>query len=57
MFQSKKTWIDKQITSCYNKLNKLGIEATLDKDGNLVLPDEPKVVMPDAKPEVGALKP
>jgi hypothetical protein len=38
-------------------LNKLGIEATLDKDGNLVLPDEPKVVMPDAKPEVGALKP
>ena len=38
-------------------LNKLGIKATLDKDGNLVLPDEPTVVMPEAKPEVGALKP
>ncbi len=24
MFQSKKTWIDKQIISCYNKLNELG---------------------------------
>ena len=24
MFQSKKTWIDKQITSCYNKLKDLG---------------------------------
>jgi len=39
-------------------LNKVGIEATLDKDGNLVLPDKPQVSMPDdAKPEVGALKP
>jgi len=39
-------------------LNKVGIKATLDKDGNLVLPDEPTVVMPEeAKPEVGALKP
>ena len=38
-------------------LNKLGIKATLDKDGNLKLPDEPTVVMPEAKPEVGALKP
>ena len=39
-------------------LNKGGIEATLDKDGNLVLPDKPQVSMPDeAKPEVGALKP
>jgi len=24
MFQSKRTWIDKQITSCYNKLKDLG---------------------------------
>jgi len=39
-------------------LNKLGIKATLDKDGNLKLPDEPTVIMPEeAKPEVGALKP
>tara|TARA_R110000824_G_scaffold69993_1_gene180054 strand:- start:3257 stop:4567 length:1311 start_codon:yes stop_codon:yes gene_type:complete len=38
-------------------LNKLGIKATLDKDGNLKLPDETAVVMPDAKPEVGAIKP
>ena len=39
-------------------LNKVGIEATLDKDGNLILPDKPQVSMPDeAKPEVGALKP
>ena len=39
-------------------LNKVGIKATLDKDGNLVLPEEPTVVMPEeAKPEVGALKP
>ena len=39
-------------------LNKVGIEATLDKDGNLVLPDKPQVSMPEeAKPEVGALKP
>ena len=39
-------------------LNKVGIKATMDKDGNLVLPDETTVVMPDeAKPEVGALKP
>ena len=39
-------------------LNKVGIEATLDKDGNLKLPDNPQVSMPeDAKPEVGALKP
>ena len=38
-------------------LNKLGIKATLDKDGNLKLPDETAVVMPDSKPEVGALKP
>ena len=39
-------------------LNKIGIKATLDKDGNLKLPDEPTVVMPEeAKPEVGALKP
>ena len=38
-------------------LNKLGIKATIDKDGNLVLPDEATVVVPDAKPEVGALKP
>ena len=39
-------------------LNKVGIEATLDKDGNLKLPDEPQISMPDdAKPEVGALKP
>ena len=39
-------------------LNKVGIEATLDKDGNLKLPDEPQICMPDdAKPEVGALKP
>jgi hypothetical protein len=39
-------------------LNKVGIEATLDKDGNLKLPDEPQVSMPDdAKPEVGAIKP
>ena len=38
-------------------LNKLGIKATLDKDGNLKLPDEPTVVMPETKPEVGALKP
>ena len=38
-------------------LNKLGIKATLDKDGSLVLPDEPTVVMPEAKPEVGAIKP
>ena len=38
-------------------LNKLGIKATLDKDGNLVLPDEPQVTVSDDKPEVGALKP
>jgi len=38
-------------------LNKLGIKATIDKDGNLVLPDEPTVVSPEAKPEVGAIKP
>ncbi len=38
-------------------LNKLGIKATLDKDGNLKLPDEPTVVIPETKPEVGALKP
>ena len=39
-------------------LNKVGIEATLDKDGNLVLPDKPQVSMPEeSKPEVGALKP
>ena len=38
-------------------LNKLGIKATIDKDGNLKLPEESTVVMPDAKPEVGALKP
>jgi len=38
-------------------LNKLGIKATLDKDGNLKLPDEPTVIMPETKPEVGALKP
>jgi hypothetical protein len=39
-------------------LNKVGIEATLDKDGNLVLPDKPQVSMPEeAKPEVGAIKP
>ena len=39
-------------------LNKVGIEATLDKDGNLKLPDNPQISMPDdAKPEVGALKP
>ena len=39
-------------------LNKVGIEATLDKDGNLRLPDNPQISMPDdAKPEVGALKP
>ena len=39
-------------------LNKVGIEATLDKDGNLVLPDKQQVSMPEeAKPEVGALKP
>jgi hypothetical protein len=38
-------------------LNKLGIKATLDKEGNLVLPDEPTVVMPEAKPEVGPVKP
>jgi len=39
-------------------LNKVGIEATLDKDGNLVLPDKPQVSMPeDVKPEVGAIKP
>ena len=39
-------------------LNKVGIEATLDKDGNLMLPDKPQVTMPEeAKPEVGALKP
>ena len=31
--------------------------ATIDKDGNLKLPEESTVVMPDAKPEVGALKP
>ncbi len=38
-------------------LNKLGIKATLDRDGNLKLPDEPTVIMPETKPEVGALKP
>ena len=39
-------------------LNKVGIEATLDKDGNLVFPEKPQVSMPEeAKPEVGALKP
>jgi len=38
-------------------LNKLGIKATLDKDGNLKLPDEPQVTVSDEKPEVGALKP
>ena len=38
-------------------LNKLGIKATLDKDGNLKLPDEPQVTVTDDKPEVGALKP
>ena len=38
-------------------LNKLGIKATLDKDGNLKLPEETAVVAPEAKPEVGALKP
>ena len=39
-------------------LNKVGIKATLDKDGNLKLPEETTVVMPeDTKPEVGALKP
>ena len=39
-------------------LNKVGIEATLDKDGNLVLPDKPQVSMPEeAKPAVGSLKP
>ena len=27
------------------------------KDGNLKLPDEPTVIMPETKPEVGALKP
>ena len=30
----------------------------MDKDGNLVLPEETTVVMPEeSKPEVGALKP
>ena len=38
-------------------LNKLGIKATLDKDGNLKLPDETEVTVTDDKPEVGALKP
>ena len=38
-------------------LNKLGIKATLDKDGNLKLPDETQVTVSDDKPEVGALKP
>ena len=38
-------------------LNKIGIEATLDKDGNLKLPDNPTVVVPEGKPEVGAVKP
>ena len=38
-------------------LNKVGIEATLDKDGNLKLPDNPTVVSPEGKPEVGAVKP
>ncbi len=38
-------------------LNKIGIEATLDKDGNLKLPDNPTVVAPEGKPEVGAVKP
>ena len=38
-------------------LNKVGIEATLDKDGNLKLPDNPTVVVPEGKPEVGAVKP
>ena len=39
-------------------LNKVGIKATLDKDGNLKLPEESAVVMPEeTKPEVGALKP
>ena len=44
--------------SSISELNKVGIEASLDKDGNLVLPDKPQVSMPEeAKPEVGALKP
>ena len=38
-------------------LNKLGIKATLDKDGNLKLPDEAQVTVSEDKPEVGALKP
>jgi hypothetical protein len=38
-------------------LNKLGIKATLDKDGNLKLPDDPQVTVTEDKPEVGALKP
>jgi hypothetical protein len=38
-------------------LNKLGIKATMDKEGKLVLPDEPTVIVPEAKPEVGAIKP
>jgi hypothetical protein len=38
-------------------LNKVGIKATLDKDGNLKLPDEPQVTVSEDKPEVGALKP
>ena len=39
-------------------LNKVGIKATMDKDGNLKLPEETAVVIPDdTKPEVGALKP
>jgi len=39
-------------------LNKVGIKATMDKDGNLKLPEETAVVMPEeTKPEVGALKP
>ena len=38
-------------------LNKVGIKATLDKDGNLKLPDETQVTVSEEKPEVGALKP
>ena len=38
-------------------LNKLGIKATLDKDGNLKLPDETQVTVSEEKPEAVALKP
>ena len=35
-------------------LNKVGVKATMDKDGNLKLPDETAVLIPeDTKPEVG----